>query len=48
MLRENQKKAIVISTNRQVVVYRLKNQSGKWCDYSDCKTVYSENELKFV
>lgn len=39
-------KAVVIATGVEIEVYRLK--SGKWCDYSDCKTEYSDNELRFI
>ena len=38
-------KATVKATGKQVEVYKLR--SGGWCDYSDCKTVYKDEELKF-
>jgi hypothetical protein len=40
------KKAIVIASNKEVIVYSLKK--GGYCDFSDCKTEYKENELKLI
>jgi len=44
------KKATVVKTGKQVEVYYLSGSSkhrGKWCDYSDMKSVYTTKELKF-
>lgn len=40
------KKAKIKRTGNIIIVYLLKR--GTWCDYSDCKTEYSENELEFL
>ena len=39
-------KATVISTGKEVEVYRL--MRGGYCDFSDCKTEYSETEVKIL
>ncbi len=38
-------KATAIATGKKVEVYKL--TSGEWCDYSDCKTTYTDFELQF-
>lgn len=40
------KKAKIKSTGVVIEVYKLVN--GNWCNYSDCKTQYSESELQFI
>ncbi len=38
-------KAVLISNGNEIEVYKLNN--GKWCNYKDCTTTYSKNEIKF-
>ncbi len=40
------KKARVRATGRNVQVYFTKR--GTWCDYADCTTEYTSEELEFV
>ena len=40
------KRARVIASGIVVEVYKL--AKGGWCNYTDCKTEYCEDELKFI
>ena len=44
--------AVVVNDGRRVQVYRLKTgtptPSHVWCDFKDCKTTFTEKELKDV
>jgi len=39
-------KAKVKATGKEIDVYKLRR--GGYCDSSDCKTEYQENELEFL
>lgn len=40
------RKARLLSTGAIISVYKLK--SGGWCNWDNCKTVYSENEIQLL
>lgn len=40
------KNAKIIATGKVVQVYR--HTSGGWVDWSDCKTIYKENEVQLI
>lgn len=43
---KNLRKARVKATGKTIEVYSL--NKGDWCDYSDCKTEYKDDELIFI
>jgi len=40
------KKATIVANGKKVEVYKSSIR-GTWIDFSDCKTEYKDNELKF-
>ena len=47
MSAEKIRKAKVKKTGAEIYVYKIHSR-GTWCDASDCKTEYSEDQLQIL
>ena len=46
MAKNELKKATVVADGREIEVYKHKS-TGNWLDFADCRTMYTDKELKF-
>lgn len=42
------RRAKVMATGNEVMVYRSTLHAGKWIDRADCETTYDETQLEFL